>query len=61
MKCKVVEVYGGVREHIDVKGKPNKYGEPKIFDNSLEALSWIKKHSYSGMSHRYEIVEVSNG
>lgn len=58
MKCIVVEVYGVVREHIDVKGKANKYGEPKIFNSNLEALAWIKKNSYTGMSHRYEIVEV---
>ena len=58
MKYIVIEVYCGTREHIDVKGKANKYGKPKIFESQLAALAWIKKNSYLGMSHRYEIAEV---
>ena len=42
------------RALIDIKGKPNKYGIPKD-----AAESWIKKHSYKGMSWNYEICEVN--
>ena len=47
------------RALIDVKGKPNKYGIPKVFETKDEAELWIKKHSYKGMSWRYEICEVN--
>ena len=55
---KIVEIYGGIGEHIDIKGKANKYGEPKLFKTKTEASKWILKHSYTGMSHKYEIMEV---
>lgn len=55
---KIVEIYGGIAEHIDKKGKANKYGEPKLFETKKEASAWIIKHSYVGMSHKYEIVEA---
>lgn len=45
------------RASIDVKGKPNKYAKPKDFETKAEAESWIKKHSYNGMSWKYEIYE----
>ena len=47
------------RALIDVKGKPNKYGIPKVFETKDAAESWIKKHSYKGMSWKYEICEVN--
>ena len=43
------------RAAIDVKGKPNKYGKPKDFETKEDAEKWIKKHSYNGMSWKYEI------
>ena len=46
-----------VRSDIDVTGKPNKYGKPKDFKTKEEAEKWIKKHSYNGMSWKYEIYE----
>ena len=46
-----------LRASIDVKGKPNKYGKPKDFETKAEAEAWIKKHSYNGMSWKYEIYE----
>ena len=51
----VCMVDGFVRSAIDVKGKPNKYGKPKDFETKEEAEKWIKKHSYNGMSWKYEI------
>lgn len=54
----IVEVYGGIGETIDIKGKANKYGTPKEFKTRKDAQAWIDKHTYTGMSHHYEIKEV---
>ena len=54
---KVVKVSGFMREAIDKKGKPNKYREPKLF-TLKEAENFVKKNSYTGMSFKYEIVEL---
>lgn len=43
---------------IDKKGKPNKYGEPKIFESMGAAINWCDRHTYGGMSHYYKIKEV---
>lgn len=51
-------VDGIFRALIDVKGEPNQYGIPKVFETKDAAESWIKKNSYKGMSWRYEIREV---
>ena len=52
-------VDGIFRALIDVKGKPNQYGIPKVFETKGAAESWIKKNSYKGMSWKYEIREVN--
>ena len=57
-KYKVVEVDSFFRAHIDIKGKSNEYGEPKLFNTRKEAENWVKKHSYKGMSFGYDIMEV---
>ena len=57
MKYIIVENDGFFRSQIDVKGKPNKYGEAKLFDTEEAAYKWIDKHSYKGMSFRYEVLE----
>ena len=54
---RVCMVDGFLRSAIDDKGKPNKYGKPKDFKTKEEAEKWIKKHSYNGMSWKYEIYE----
>ena len=54
---KIVKVSGFVREVIDKKGKPNKYGEPKLF-TLKEAEKFVKRNTYRGMSFKYEIVEL---
>lgn len=58
MKYKIIEVDGIWRACIDITGKPNKYGKPKIFDKKEDAERWIEKRSYAGMSFHYEIKEV---
>lgn len=52
-------VDGMIRALIDVKGKPNQYGIPKVFETKDAAELWIKKHTYKGMSWKYEIREVN--
>lgn len=54
---RVVRVDGIIRECIDIGGKPNKYGKPKIFATREKAQEWIDKRSYPGMSWHYEIME----
>ena len=54
----IIEVDGFIRSCICENNKADKYGEPKNFKTIEDAKEWIKKHSYKGMSHRYEIVKV---
>ena len=55
----VCMVDGIIRALIDVKGKPNSYGIPKVFETKAAAELWINKHTYKGMSWKYEIREVN--
>ena len=48
-----------VHQIIDKSGKPNKYGEPKVFKTMAEARNWISKRTYKGMSHSYEVKEIT--
>lgn len=57
MKYCIVKHDGIVNQIIDKSGKPNKYGEPKIFDSLGKAVNWCDKHSYGGMAHYYEVKE----
>ena len=52
----IVEVDGWLRSAIDEKGKPNKYGKPKLFKTREDAEKWVERRSYPGMSWKYEIV-----
>lgn len=54
----VVEINGHWHAQIDKTGHANKYGEPKLFKSRKEAQAWVERHSYKGMSFRYEIEEV---
>lgn len=54
----IIEVDGIIRSCICKNNRADKYGEPKNFKTTEDAKEWIKKHSYKGMSHRYEIVKV---
>lgn len=54
-KYYIVQIDGHVYNHIDVKNKPNKYGECKYFDKFEDAAKWIKKRIYPGMSWNYSI------
>lgn len=53
---RVVEHDGLVRAVICKNNKADRYGDAKIFKDVAEAKSWIKAHSYKGMSYFYEIV-----
>lgn len=53
----IVQISGIVREIIDKTGKPNKYGEPKLFETREAAEMWTLKRVYKGMTHRYEIMK----
>lgn len=48
----------GYQAIIDKAGKPNKYGERKIFKTKKDAQAWIDKKSYWGMSFHYELKKV---
>ena len=48
----------GYRAIIDKTGKPNKYGEKKLFKTKKEAQQWIDRKSYFGMPHYYELKKV---
>ena len=58
MNYKVVEIDGIWRAAVCKNNKADKYGDPKIFETRKAAEKWIEKHSYTGMSFKYEIVEV---
>ncbi len=51
----IVEIDGKVRNIIDIHGKANKYGACKYFETFQDAQKWVDKHSYKGMSMKYEI------
>ena len=53
----VVEIDGFIHSAINEKGKPDKYTKPKDFKTKKDAQKWIDKHSYPGMSERYEIYQ----
>lgn len=59
MEYIVIEVDGLIRSVINRKGQADKYSPPKLFKTRQEAQEWIDKHTYKGMSWRYEIGEVS--
>lgn len=58
MSYYIVEHDGKINQIIDKSGKPNKYGEPKIFETKTDAEKWINKRSYKYMTHSYEIKGV---
>lgn len=55
---KIIEIDMGIPYPIDTKGRPNKYGEPKLFKTVKEAQKWIDRRTYKGMTWHYEIQEV---
>lgn len=57
---KVVKVKGWVRQQICTDGKPDKYGDPKLFRTRREAQKWVSEKSYKGMSFRYEIHRIED-
>lgn len=65
----IVEHDMKVHQIIDVKGKANKYGTPKLFKTREDADFYLRKHKlgsiYGGHSGRYPYYEIkeenSNG
>lgn len=55
---KVIQLDMGIPYPINEKGQPDKYTPPKLFKTREECQAWIDKHSYKGMSWKYEIEEV---
>lgn len=55
---KIIEIDGIIRSCICKNNKADKYGDPKIFNSIEDAQRWIDKHTYKGMSIKYEIMEV---
>lgn len=49
---------GKYKAQIGIKGLPDKYGKPKIFKTKKEANEFIKRKTYGGMSHYYEIEKI---
>ena len=48
---------GKLSEYVTYAHGPFK-GCTKAFESKETAQEWIKKHSYIGMSFKYEVVEV---
>ena len=57
---KIIEVDGFIRSAICKNNKADKYGDPKLFETKEKAQEWIDRHSYKGMSCKYEIISTSN-
>ena len=45
MKYKIIEVDGFLRSCIDVNGKANKYGKPKLFEKRADAENGLKREA----------------
>ena len=58
---RVVEVDGMIRTCICRNNKADRYGTPKNFETKKAAQEWIERHSYKGMSYKYEVVEIKEG
>lgn len=57
----ILEVDGKVRSTINNKNLASRYEDPKHFGCLKAAKDWIRKHSYKGMSHSYQVIAVPFG
>ena len=55
MKYKVIRNSSGNRQAWTVDREFSKYGEPFLFSSLESAQLFVKKRTYKGMSHSYEI------
>lgn len=55
---RVVEVDGIIRACVCKNNVADKYGIPKNFKTKEDAQKWIDRHSYKGISFKYEIAEI---
>lgn len=51
----VVEIDGIIVSQICTNNKADKYGKRKLFKTKKEAQQWIVRHTYKGMSWKYEV------
>lgn len=58
---RIVEVDGKIRAYICKNNKADRYGDPKEFNSVSDCMKWIDKHTYKGMSFKYEVVEIEDG
>ena len=56
----IVKDDGGVRSKLEVDNTFGKYCTPRIFKRKRLAEDWITRHSYKGMSYKYELEEVKH-
>lgn len=56
-KYHIIEVDGFMRCCVSIQNKADPYGTPKEFTKA-EALHWIDRHTYKGMSFHYELKRV---
>lgn len=54
----IVYVDGSYRAAIDQSGIPNRYSAKMVFKTKKQAEAWVKKKSYPGMSHGYEVLKA---
>lgn len=55
MKYKVIRNSSGNRQAWTVDREFSKYGKPYVFDSKESAEMFVKRRTYKGMSHNYEI------
>lgn len=51
-------VDGNYRAIVDKTGIPNRYGARMLFKTKKQAEAWVKKKTYPGMSHGYEVLKA---
>ena len=57
-KYRIIEIDGIIRAYICTNNKADKYGTPKEYKKLKDAKQWIERHSYGGMSFKYEIERI---
>lgn len=55
----IIKIDGRIRTKLETNNKFGKYGTAKLFKSRKEADKWILKHSYNGMSWKYEVLQYN--
>lgn len=60
----IVEIYGVLRDMVASKGATKfgymDEGNILVFCKKKDAIEWIQKHSFKGMTEKYEVVKIWN-